>query len=595
MAVTFRLVLEGAPGEERRYTLTGRDAIVGRAEQGDVVIPDETVSGRHGILRANAAGYTYTDLGSRNGSALQRGNAPLRALSPAETVQLEAGDVLLLGASDSPVKIRVETAQAPFAAAPSIDRTVVASSPLVDLLHEPPTGVVHLAAQAIAAETPEALAEAALRFLETVLGAPSAAVRLMGPGFVTQLGAVPPGDLEATARRRPEVARLEVDDVQAVVAPLIARGTFHGYLAAWSRQGLGRTDVLEIGAPMVALAVSALAVRTAQEAALAQDDQPTDGDPIGSAPRFRQAVDLATRLAPSDVPLLLVGETGSGKEVLAKLVHRHSGRADGPFVAINCGAIPPTLLESELFGHVTGAFTGAGRDHAGVFEQADGGTLFLDELGEMPLAMQAGILRAIENGEIRRVGDTRARKVDVRLVSATHRDLPKAVEAGAFRADLLYRLDAARIAIPPLRERGEDVILLAHYLLGLEARKTKKRVLGFSPEAILALSAYPFPGNVRELRNEVARAVALTQAGAHVLASAFSEKLTQRAPTLTEGPGQPRTLKAAVEMAERHAVELALTRAEGNVTQAAKELGLSRPGLYKVMERLGLRSGGDGE
>ncbi len=592
MALTFRLVLEGGPNEERRYTLTGRDAIVGRAEQGDVVIPDETVSGRHGILRANALGYTYTDLGSRNGSALQRGGqGPLRPLSPAETIQLEAGDRLLLGASDHPVRIRVETIQAPFDAAPNIDRTVVASSPLVDLLHEPPTGVVHLAAQAIAAQTPEALAEAALRFLEVSLSVHTAVVRLMGPGFVTQLGAPPPADLEATARRRAEVARIELDDLQAVVAPLIARGTFHGYLAAWSRTGLGRTDVLEIGAPMVALAVSALAVRTAQEAALADDDRVSEGDPIGSAPRFLQSLDLAKRLAPSDVPLLLVGETGSGKEVLAKLVHRESARAGGPFVAINCGAIPPTLLESELFGHVTGAFTGAGRDHAGVFEQAHGGTLFLDELGEMPLPMQAGILRAIENGEIRRVGDTRTRQVDVRLVSATHRDLVKAVESGSFRADLMYRLDAARIPIPPLRERGEDVILLAHHLLGMEARKTKKRVLGFSPEAILALGAYPFPGNVRELRNEVARAVALTQAGAHVLPSAFSEKLTQRAPTMAEGPGQPRTLKASVEMAERHAVELALARAEGNVTQAAKDLGLSRPGLYKVLVRLGLRSG----
>jgi two-component system response regulator HupR/HoxA len=210
--------------------------------------------------------------------------------------------------------------------------------------------------------------------------------------------------------------------------------------------------------------------------------------------------------------------------------------------------------------------------------------------------MQAGLLRTLENGEIRRVGDTKTRTVDVRLVSATHRDLPQMVEAKTFRADLMYRLDAAKVRIPPLRERGDDVVLLAHHLLGREASRSKKRVPGFSPEALLSLMAYEFPGNVRELRNEVARAVALTPADSPVMASAFSEKLSGtsggRAPAAT---GRALTLKEAVEMAERHTVESALARNRGNLTQTAKELGLSRAGFYKLLVRLGLRQGGESE
>jgi transcriptional regulator with PAS, ATPase and Fis domain len=296
------------------------------------------------------------------------------------------------------------------------------------------------------------------------------------------------------------------------------------------------------------------------------------------------------RLASADVAVLIAGETGSGKELFARAIHTHSARKRGPFVAINCGAIPASLLESELFGHVEGAFTGAARPHAGVFEQAHGGTLFLDEIGEMPLAMQAGILRALESGEIRRVGDSKSRHVDVRLVSASHRDIREMVAARAFREDLMYRIEAARVRIPPLRERGDDVLLLAHHFLGVEARRAKKKIGGFSPEALIALGDYAFPGNVRELKNEIARAVALTPEGGHVLASALSERLTPASGLSSAREARPRTLREAVELAERHTVEQALARAEGNVAQASRDLGLTRPGLYKVLVRLGLRA-----
>ena len=613
MSVTLRLVFEGSDGHDRQFLLTGNDAIIGRAEQGDIVIPHDTVSGRHGIFRANALGYTYTDLGSRNGSAIQKEDRRVIALPAGEEALVGPGDVVLLGSAEHPARIRVEEGRAPLAPVRSIERTLVATSSLADLLSESPTQMVGLAAQCIVAEAPDVLAAAALDFLRaTVKPAAGHAVTLAGGGFSLHVGDPMPADLESEARIRRDVARFEGQAYgAAVVAPLIARGAWHGALASWSRpgdtDGLTRALVqpLDIAAPLVALSVSALTVRTEQAEALkalqaeAGDD---DQGPIGSSSEFLVALDLARRLARSEVAILLSGETGCGKEVFARTIHEHSARADGPFVAINCGAIPPSLLEAELFGHVEGAFTGAGKGRAGVFEQADDGTLFLDELGEMPLAMQAGILRALENGEIRRVGDTKARTVDVRLVSATHRDLGQMVEAKTFRADLMYRLDAAKIRIPPLRERGDDVIQLAHAFLGIEARKAQKRVLGFAPEALISLADYPFPGNVRELKNEVARAVALTPDGSHLVPTAFSDKIAPHMgrsaavadgrPTngrTMDGDRGPRTLKESVAMAERHAVELALARAEGNVSQAARDLGLTRPGLYKVLERLGLR------
>ncbi|MCC7382132.1 MAG: sigma 54-interacting transcriptional regulator [Deltaproteobacteria bacterium] len=607
MASTLRLAFVAPSGEEHQFVLAGRDASIGRAEHSDIILAAETVSARHGIFRANALGYTYTDLGSRNGSGIRRGTTGAVVGIPAgEEVEIAAGDTLLLGSSDAPFEIRVEEGRAPFAPARSLERTLAASHPLADLLQVQGGGMASLAARAIAAEGPAELAAAALDYLrQAITGAAGATVEMVGAGFSISAGDAAPADLRVAARQRRDVARFEggADGAIAIVAPLIARGTWHGCLAAWSsasdREHLSRAPLepLGVAASLVGLAASALAVRAEEKSARPSFD-PDDGGaqrPLGTAPAFVAALELAHRLAHSDISVLLAGETGSGKELFARLIHEESPRAAGPFVAINCGAIPPSLLESELFGHVEGAFTGAARAHAGVFEQANGGTLFLDELAEMPLPMQAGILRALENGEIRRVGDTKIRQVDVRVVSATHRDLAAMSESGAFRSDLMYRVQAVRIHIPPLRERADDVLQLAHVFLGREARRAKKRIPGFSPEALLCLAEYPFPGNVRELKNEIARAVALTVSDSYVAPTAFSEKIAPLGGGRPASEQRPRTLKECVELAERTAVELALARSKGNVSQAARDLGLSRPGLYKVLVRLGLRRDADPE
>ncbi|PKN54014.1 MAG: hypothetical protein CVU56_28760, partial [Deltaproteobacteria bacterium HGW-Deltaproteobacteria-14] len=315
-------------------------------------------------------------------------------------------------------------------------------------------------------------------------------------------------------------------------------------------------------------------------------------EPIGQSAPFLAAVGLARSVAGADVPVLIHGETGTGKEVLARNLHLWSRRAAKPFVAFNCAAVPEALIESELFGHVRGAFTGAGADRKGLFEEADGGTIFLDEIGEMPAVMQAKLLRVLQDGEVRRVGASRPSMVDVRVVSATHKDLVALVAEGRFRADLMYRLNAVTLRIPALRERGDDVALLAHFLLGRACDQARKRVPGFAPDALWALSRHGFPGNVRELENEILRAVALTPEGEPIRAAAFSERVADRAPprvparALSDGPI---TLKDAVTDTERRVIEGALARTGGNVSQAARDLGLTRPGLYKVMERLGMR------
>ncbi len=634
MVQTLRLIVEAGPGvgQEAVFLLTGHDGLVGRDPQCDLVIESPTVSSRHGMLECTAAGYRFTDLNSSNGSAIERAGAPL-ALTAGAPTPVAPGDVLLLGAADAPVRIRVEAGAAPFQAGPRTERTVLATAPLSDLVRTG-DGLTGLAARAIAARTPEALATVALRWLtERLPDAAGHSVQISGAGFTATAGDVAPTGLarEAASKRQvvvfqesgealPQTESIARAGLQAaIVAPLLTGDSWHGLMAAWTSDGDALPgdgpilDALSVGASLVALSAAALAVRLEGEAErdrLAAENRALRGqekldprviDPIGSAPSFVQAVELCRTVAPAGVPVLLLGETGTGKEVLARSLHRWSPRADRAFVAFNCAAVPETLLESELFGHVRGAFTGAARDKKGLFEEADGGTVFLDEIGEMPAPMQAKLLRVLQDGEVRRVGANRATVVDVRVISATHRDLRAHVEQGTFRADLMYRLNAVTVRVPPLRERADDIGLLAHVLLGKHCRKSNKRLPGFSPEALWALNAHEFPGNVRELENEVIRAVALTPEGQPVAPEVLSEAIARRqnggtspdgigAPTAPHFvPVGPEPLKRTVERAERSAVDAALQRTGGNVSAAARELGLTRPGLYKVMERLGLR------
>jgi two-component system NtrC family response regulator len=294
------------------------------------------------------------------------------------------------------------------------------------------------------------------------------------------------------------------------------------------------------------------------------------------------------RLAGVSVPVLLLGESGTGKEALARALHEMGPRAGREFVAINCAAIPENLLESELFGHEKGAFTGAVRQVQGRIEQANGGTLFLDEIGEMPITLQAKLLRFLQDQTFERVGGRQAIKVDVRVVSATNQPLEAQAEAGKFRGDLLYRLNGIAVRIPPLRERGEDCLLLARWFLAREGLAMGKRNRGFDQDALAAIAAHQWPGNVRELQNRVRRAALM--ADGPLVSTEDLELTAPAAPAAAPPPalGADLDLRAARMRAERETIERALARTNGSVSAAARLLGVSRPTLYGLLETHGM-------
>lgn len=288
------------------------------------------------------------------------------------------------------------------------------------------------------------------------------------------------------------------------------------------------------------------------------------------------------RFAPQSVTVLVLGESGSGKEAVALAVHALSPRALRPFVPVNISAIPPALLESELFGHARGAFTGADRDRSGLYEEAAGGTIFFDEIGDLSLPLQAKLLRALQEREIRRVGENRSRPVDVRVVSATSRDLVREVESGRFREDLYYRLHVAVIRLPPLRERGRDALLLARHFLSRYAKEYGRGDLQFAPEALTALSAHGWPGNVRELQNAIAQAAALAESEGVVLPALLPEPVRRQ----KRSAGRSEDYRSRVNAHRRDLITEALERAEGNRSRAARDLGLSRQALLYLIREL---------
>ena len=301
---------------------------------------------------------------------------------------------------------------------------------------------------------------------------------------------------------------------------------------------------------------------------------------VGAQAGLRRSVDLARRVLAVDTTVLLLGETGTGKELFARLIHDNGPRRAGRFVAQNCGALPESLLESELFGHARGAFTGAVADRRGLFEEADGGTIFLDEVGEMSPGMQLHLLRVLQEGEVRRLGAAGTRKVNVRVVAATNADLDTEIREGRFRADLYYRLNVFPIRLPPLRERADDIPALAEHFLRIYRDRARRAVPGITTEALACLRAYPFPGNVRELENEVERAVALVDDGQPIGPEHLSERISD-AGTTTRGP---LTLNEAIERLKRRMIEDAL-RECGSKTRAAERLGLTRQSLQQMLRR----------
>jgi two-component system response regulator HupR/HoxA len=323
--------------------------------------------------------------------------------------------------------------------------------------------------------------------------------------------------------------------------------------------------------------------RLATENAYLRTTKLDGGRIVGESPLMREVLALVEKVAPHPTTVLLQGETGTGKELVARAIHEASPRRDRLFVPVNCAALSEGILESELFGHKRGAFTGAVADRKGLFEVADGGTLFLDEISETSPALQAKLLRVLQEGEIRPVGDSHDRRVDVRVVAATNRKLEDEVKAGRFREDLYYRLRVFPIRLPPLRDRLEDLPALAVHLTTRIARQVRKPVGAPTPETIAALQRYRFPGNVRELENELERAILLAEPGAPLTEDLLSDHVAAEAERAV-----PSVLQARTDGFEREQIQAALERAGGVKTRAAEELGITYRGLLKKMRRLGM-------
>ena len=310
------------------------------------------------------------------------------------------------------------------------------------------------------------------------------------------------------------------------------------------------------------------------------------GEFVVGSPAMRHAMEVVQKVAPHDSPVLIMGSSGTGKELVARMIHRQGTNPDAPFIPVNCGGVPEQLLESEFFGFVRGAFTGADRDKQGLFEAADGGTLFLDEVGELPGSLQVKLLRALQEGEVRRLGSTETKRVNVRVISATNRDLEEAVENGEFRKDLYYRLAVVPIHLPQLRSRREEIPQLAAHLLERHARRLRVEVEGIDADAMEVLLAYTWPGNIRELENVLERALVLTD-GTRISLADLPE-VVRRPPPDGGGisvDGDDLSVKRHGARLEKHLIELALDRTGGNKTQASELLELSPRALrYKIQE-----------
>ena len=302
---------------------------------------------------------------------------------------------------------------------------------------------------------------------------------------------------------------------------------------------------------------------------------------LGRSTQMEEVITTIRKVATTDVSVLINGESGTGKELVARAIHQHSNRSSGPFVVINCGAIPENLLESELFGHEKGSFTGAHMQRRGLIEMAQGGTLFLDEIGELPLGLQVKLLRFLQEQTIERVGGRVQITIDARVLAATNQDLQKAVAEGRYREDLYFRLGVITITLPPLRNREGDLLLLANAFLQRYAQEARRKITGFTQQAVRAMSQYAWPGNIRELENRIRRAVIMAE-GAKI------NPLDLELET-AKGKYYGLTLKEAREAMEKELILKALQRNKGKVTQTADELGISRPTRYELMEKLGIQ------
>jgi transcriptional regulator with GAF, ATPase, and Fis domain len=630
MSLARLVVIEG-PDVGREFELPMRGGAVGRGEGSLVQLTDPTVSRQHGMIELRDGALCWVDDKAR--TLINAQPTALRALAP--------GDEIVIGATKL-VYLPVDGVA--LTRASSHVTMEVGSRQLLALTGDPGDQRArrHLAAlaqlgdrlRAESAAGRDAVARAACDAARTALGAHRAFVlaasgRRVTPiaaaiatGEVTQLQA--PGDLVDKVVQGKQVVTAETGGRALIAAPIHGGGDdVIGVL--WVDRKGGPWDTIDTlasgclahltGAAWVGADARDQLARRAEALEEQLDGPAAETDFIGKSAAAARVIAFVARVGPSDATVLLGGESGSGKEMVARAIHRASRRAKGPCVAVNCAALTESLIESELFGHEKGAFTGATEKKAGRFEMADKGTLFLDEVGELPLGLQTKFLRVLEERRFERVGGQKAIEVDVRVVAATNRDLAEMVKRGTFREDLYYRLSVIHIEVPPLRDRLDDVPLLAEFFLARFRGQAARRITGFAPDALAAMTRYAWPGNVRELRNAVERAVVLGD-GAYlvaadlppqVLAAAAPPRARPASPTPPLGsnsialpavtidvprpaPPPPAPPARSLRDLEKQGILAALAATGGNKAQAAAILEIDRSTLYKKLKDYDIES-----
>ena len=576
--------------------------IVGRAAEEGLQLLDDKVSREHCVIAPEGAGHTLKDLGSRNGTWLngQRLQAQVpTALRPGDHVSVGESVLVYEPSFDA---LRARDGESTLVLTRTRSEAARGSGPPGP---EALARAGELALRAATSPSPDTAVGLVFEAMESALH-PSALVLLrLGPQGPRPRHTRPVGahltvsrELVDTALRTgraqtlPEAqARAEHDahttrvrraDAHVLCAPLYTAGQPAGALCMLREQPFQDEELALAGALALAVGPSLCP----PEKRTAPPDLPS---PVAESANMREAMRVAAAAAPVQSTVLITGESGTGKEEVARALHALGPRVKGPFIAVNCGAIPAELAESELFGHEKGAFTGAQTAREGVFEQADGGTLFLDEVGDLPAPLQVKLLRVLQDRIVHRVGGRAGVPVDVRVVAATHRDLKEATRTGAFREDLYWRLNVVRIHLAPLRERPEDVLPLAERFLAKLGAQLGRRASGFTREASAALRACAWPGNVRQLANAIERALVLKGPGDQVGPNDLpQEVVSPDVGTASPASGVQGPLSEVLRAVEREHITLALKRARGVKSAAAEALGISRPTLDRKLEEYGI-------
>ncbi|HXU73975.1 MAG TPA: sigma 54-interacting transcriptional regulator [Polyangia bacterium] len=604
---------------------------LGRAPSNQVVLSDYHLSGEHGQIFREDDRYIYRDLKSTNGSRIRRNGGEIPLDDGVLEQILADGDELLLGDPAQPVivRCRVKIEDDGRGKQEIIARRDLSELPEVQgKIERERVAALYNVAKKLGrrgldlASVFDGVAEA---IFEQVTKAGYVAIDLADDGRMntvfmrSQSGARPYVSRSVVRTVQREKGALIIRDVQAelpasstetkmaitggiIGVPLWDGETIRGVIQVGSERGVflgGDLDLVTAVANMATLAIEN--ARLVQRLRLAEEklrgevkylkgreEKRRFSDIIGESSAMAEIFKQLEKVIDTRATVCIEGETGTGKEVIASAIHYQGKRRDKLFVAQNCAAVPETLLESELFGHKKGAFTGADHDKKGLFEIADGGTLFLDEIGEMSINLQAKLLRVLQEGEIRPVGATAPKAVDVRIICATNRSLEKEVEKGSFRQDLFYRLRVFPIRLPPLRERREDVPLLAEHFLRKYTAEMNKAVAGVTPEALDQLAAYSWPGNIRELENEVQRLVIQCDNEGFITPELLAPAVRKVEGLLGRVAPKKGTLKDMMEEVERWLLVEALREHGGNKTKTAETLGITREGLHKKLAKYGM-------